>query len=72
MSIEWVRKNYRVPAKIRGRVVYTGEGKDKPEYGTIIGTSSGHLKIRMDGQKHGLPYHPTWEIQYLGKDGKPL
>ena len=72
MSIAWVRKYYSVPAKVGERVVYTGEGKDKPEYGTIIGTISSHLKIRLDGQKHGLPFHPTWELKYLGKDGKPL
>jgi hypothetical protein len=63
MSIEWVRKNYNVPAKVGGRVIYTGSGKS--EYGTITGTSSGRLRIRLDGAKHSTPFHPTWKISYL-------
>lgn len=65
MSMAWVRKSYGVPAKRGARVRYTGEGRDKPEYGTITGTRSGHLLIRLDGVKISFPFHPTWELEYL-------
>lgn len=63
MGIAWVRKAYGVPAKRGGRVVYTGEGKR--EYGTIAGAAGSHLSIRLDGIKHAMPFHPTWELEYL-------
>ncbi len=63
MSIEWIRKNYRVPAKRGGRVEYTGEAT--PQLGTICGANGGHLSIRLDGVKHPMPFHPTWKIRYL-------
>ncbi len=63
MSMEWVRKNYGVPAKRGGRVEYTGEGH--PELGTIVGTNGGHLKIRLDGKKHAMPFHPTWKLRHI-------
>ena len=63
MSMAWVRKNYRVPAKRGGRVEYTGEGK--PELGTIRSASGGHLHIQLDGVKHTMPFHPTWKLRYL-------
>lgn len=63
MSLSYVRKAYGVPAKKGGRVRYTGEGRD--EFGTIIGASGPHLKVRLDGVRHGMPFHPTWEIEYL-------
>lgn len=63
MSLDYIRKAYGVPAKRGGRVCYTGEGRE--EFGTIIGASGAHLKVRLDGIKHGLPFHPTWEIAYL-------
>lgn len=64
MSIAWVRKYYGVPAKVGGRVEYTGE-RGKSAYGTICGASGSHLSIRLDGCKHSLPFHPTWELRYL-------
>lgn len=59
----WIRKNYRVPAKRGGRVEYTGDGK--PELGTIRSASGGYLNIQLDGVKHTMPFHPTWELNYL-------
>ncbi len=67
MSIEWVRKNYSVPAKVGGRVEYSGEGR--PELGTITGARGGHLLIRLDGIKHAMPFHPTWKLRYLEAEG---
>lgn len=59
----WIRKNYRVPAKRGGRVEYTGEGE--PELGTIRSASGGYVHIQLDGVKHTMPFHPTWELNYL-------
>jgi len=63
VSIEWIRRNYGVPAKCGGRVEYTGE--TKPQLGTICGANGGHLSIRLDGIGHTMPFHPTWELRYL-------
>lgn len=63
MSMEWISKNYGVPAQRGGRVRYTG-GKE-PRLGTIVSASGGHLNIRLDGQTAVQPYHPTWELEYL-------
>jgi len=63
MTLAYVRKAYGVPAKRGGRVRYTGCGRE--ELGTIIGASGGHLKVRLDGVRHGMPFHPTWKIEYL-------
>lgn len=66
--MEWIRSQYGVPAKRGGRVEYTPcEGsKDAPgKRGTITGANGGHLLIRLDGEKHSRPYHPTWQLRYL-------
>lgn len=63
MSIDWVRKTYSVPAKVGGRVEYTGDGKS--EFGTITSATNGRLNIRLDGIKHPMPFHPTWKLRYL-------
>ena len=63
MSFDYIRKYYSVPARRGGRVEYTGEGK--PELGTIVSASGGHLNIRLDSAKHAMPFHPTWELRYL-------
>jgi hypothetical protein len=62
-GIAWIREYYRVPAKVGGRVEYTGESK--PQLGTICGASGSHLSIRLDGVKHSMPFHPTWKLRYL-------
>lgn len=67
MSIDYIRRYYGVPAKKGGRVEYTGGGA-KPQFGTICGADGAHLTIRLDGMKHTMPYHPTWELRYLEAD----
>lgn len=64
MSIQWIRDNYAVPAKVRGRVEYTGF-KGKAYQGTITGTRGPHLLVRLDHAVVSSPYHPTWEMRYL-------
>jgi hypothetical protein len=66
MSMAWVRKSYRVPAKRGGRVEYSGDGKR--EFGTIVSASGGRLNIRLDGIRHTMPFHPTWALRYLSTD----
>lgn len=69
MTIAWVRKTYAVPAKVGGRVEYSGTAPS--QFGTICGAQGGHLRIRLDGQKHALPYHPTWQLRYLDAEAQP-
>jgi len=71
MTMALVRKLYRVPAKRGGRVVYTGEGKDRPEHGIITASHGAHLRIRLDGHKHSGIFHPTWELEYLACPASP-
>jgi hypothetical protein len=63
MSFDYIRKTYAVPAKRGGRVEYTGGGFSK--LGTIKSASGPHLMIVLDGSKHAMPFHPTWELRYL-------
>ena len=63
MGFEYVRAAYGVPAKKGGRVRYTGG--QEPQEGTITGAQGGHISIRLDGAAHSLPFHPTWELEYL-------
>jgi len=63
MSMEYIRNYYKVPARQGGRVCYSGGPEAR--LGTIVSASGGHLNIRLDGQRHTLPYHPTWKLEYL-------
>ncbi len=63
MSMGWVRRTYNVPAKRGGRVEYTGGRLS--QFGTILSVDGPHLMIRLDGSKHAMPFHPTWELRYL-------
>lgn len=63
MSMAWVRKNYSVPARRGGRVIYTGSYSE--QYGTIVSAKNGRLNIRLDGVKRPSSFHPTWELRYL-------
>lgn len=65
MGIEHIRQTRNVPAKVGGRVRYTGSANGVTRYGTITGGRSGYLQIRLDGDKHARNYHPTWELEYI-------
>lgn len=58
MSLEYIRQYYGVPAWKGAVVFYRGKR------GEITGASGPHLTIRLDGEKHSNPYHPTCEIEY--------
>lgn len=68
-GMEWVRKNYGVPAKRGARVEYTGDGV--PKLGTIVSAmTSGHLKVELDYQHRAIKLHPTWKLRYLDTDSQ--
>lgn len=71
MSIEQIRRQYGVPAKIGARVRYTG--RPGQEYnGVIVGSRGPYLRIRFSALHNGriLDYHPTWELKYLSALGE--
>ena len=58
MSMDYIRNHYNVPAKIGIRVV--AQGRE----GTIVGARNAYLRIKIDGEKNVLSFHPTWEMEY--------
>lgn len=69
MSMAYIRKHYRVPAKRGMRVCYTGHRDREELTGTITGSKGARLRVRMDPLGNNKPpmflLHPTWELQYL-------
>lgn len=57
-SLDYVRRVYGVPAKRGMRVVADGQP------GVITSGDGAHIRIRLDGEKHSAPWHPTWRIDY--------
>ena len=57
MSLEYIRNYYRVPAK-KGKIV-----SYKGKLGMITGASGPHVKVRLEGEKNALPYHPD-DLKY--------
>lgn len=57
---DYVRRYYNVPAYIGVRVKVGGKE------GVIVKASGSqqYVHIRLDGQKHANPYHPTDGIEY--------
>lgn len=69
MSMDYIRRTYRVPARRGGRVVYTDSDGVK-FYCTIkSATSSGHLRVLVDdriaGYRWRMKLHPTFNLEYL-------
>jgi len=66
-KMDYIRERYKVPAKRGGRIIYKGcLGGDRA--GIITGSSYGRLRIRLNGEKISLYYHPTWKIEYLERN----
>ncbi|WP_278983223.1 hypothetical protein [Sphingobium yanoikuyae] len=61
--MDYIRNYYDVPAKSGSRVRYSGG--HQPIEGTIVAAQGARLLIRLDGDDHDMPYHPTWKIEYL-------
>ncbi|MDT0305085.1 hypothetical protein [Streptomonospora wellingtoniae] len=62
MSAAYVRRTYSVPAKRGMRVTVDGQP------GVITSFRGGQLNVRLDGQRHPVPAHPTWRVEYLTED----
>lgn len=63
MSFDYINRSYGLNAQRGMRVRYTG-GKE-PQIGTVTSAEGAHLMIRLDGQRHAMPYHPTWKLEFL-------
>lgn len=68
MSMSRIRKRYSVPAKRGATVEYSGHLM--PIKGRITGSIGGNLWVRLDGRKHSVILHPTWELRYLPSPAK--
>jgi hypothetical protein len=56
--MEYIRDYYNVPAKRGMEVVAQGRN------GRIVGSRGEYLRIKVDGEKNILSFHPTWEMEY--------
>lgn len=59
MSMEWIRKHYNVPAK-RGMEVIA-----EMRHGAIVGSKGEYLRVRIDGEKNIMSFHPGHEMKYI-------
>ena len=62
--LKYIRNYYNVPAFIGAAVRYM-ETSD----GVIVGAYGSYLLVDL-GEGEALPYHPTWELEYLTGGGK--
>ena len=58
MSMAYIRDHYDVPAKRGMEVVAQGRN------GRIVGSRGAYLRIKVDGEKNILSFHPTWKMEY--------
>lgn len=63
MSIKDIREQYKVPARVGGRVIY--HSTRGPKRGTITGAKDGFVLVMIDGEGLALPHHPKWKLEYL-------
>jgi len=59
MSMKWIRERYNVPAR-RGRKVIAQGRK-----GVIVGSKGEYLRVRVEGEKNILSFHPEFEMEYI-------
>lgn len=69
MSMAWIRRQYGVPAKQGGRVIYTGQ--DVEQFGTIRSARGAYLSVVLDGERIARTFHPTWELRYIDLNQNP-
>jgi hypothetical protein len=55
---DYVRRYYRVPAHVDGRIVLDG----RP--GVIVGFDGQYLVVRFDDSPAVRRAHPTWRVDY--------
>lgn len=63
MSMEYIRRNYRVPVRLGAPVRF--EGKN----GRVCSVNGPYVRIRLDGETKARLYHPTWHITWLEENG---
>lgn len=56
--MRYIRDHYGVPAKRGMEVVAQGRT------GRIVASSGAYLRIKVEGEKNILSFHPTWEMEY--------
>jgi hypothetical protein len=67
MAFDYIRRQYKVPAKRGARVRFCGN-----MLGTVTSSYGPYIKVRFDGEKRIAVCHPTWEMEYLmPSSGKP-
>ena len=59
MSMKYIRKAYKVPAKRGGKILFNGNS------GIIVGSKNHYLRVKLDGMKHICSLHPTWDVEYI-------
>ena len=62
LTMEQIRKAYKVPAKRGAKIIYHGSGK--PEEGIIKSAKGLYLRVKLFGRKKIVSLHPTWKIEY--------
>ena len=68
VSLDYIRKNYGVPAKRGGRV-RLDYPNGRSVTGQITGTHGAHLRVlAQTGRPRVLYLHPTWRVTYLDHD----
>jgi hypothetical protein len=71
VSLDYIRRAYGVPAKRGGRIRFTDARGDV--FNCTIKSARGHyLRVLVDdrvpGYRGRLTLHPTWQIEYTGKE----
>ncbi len=67
MSMDYIRKAFKVPAKVGGKVEIVRAGLP-PLIGTIMGSCGDYLWIKASGAPRSIAYHPTWDLNYIKTD----
>ena len=68
MSLEYIRNYYKVPAEVGRRV----KCHDTTLEGVIVSATHQYINIHFEGDKKPKgPYHPTWNLTYLGMGTVP-
>lgn len=63
-SLDYVRRYYGVDARRGMRVAVDG----RPG---VLTTGAGHyIRVRFDGERHSVPCHPTWRVDYAPALGR--
>lgn len=63
-TMQYIRDTYRVPARRGQRVEYRDmDGTVKA--GVVTQAHGARVRIRLDGERSGRIFHPTWNLRYL-------